>query len=531
MLKNKARLLPALTLCLIFIALLPAMVLRDLNPVNELNYLAIAADALERGTFFAFYQDGAPYADKPPLYLWWCMLSYKLSGIAPGTLLLFSVLPFIALLWFCMRLNGDKEVSARVELCLGFCTVLFMTGLSLVARMDMLFALFIAISYGQIIVRVQAQLRDPQAQVTRFDWALPLTMFVALFVKGPYAIIFPLVALLLLLICYRQVRLYFKIFRPRFFLIILACVLLWGLLVYVDGGMAYLEELFVGQSAKRLSGSTGHPEPIYWYLTNIWYLAAPLALPALYLVVHDIRSGDLKRDAVGLASLCFFLAVFIVISLPSSKLEIYLLPGLPFLALYVWRSLVRLQGQAGWGLQLLLGLNFLPFALIFPALFFFTDRYPFLDHLLVYIAALLLSLGSVLALVLIYRHRLTRALAVGGAALLSFLFCLGLSLPALNPYLGIQQLAMAASADLEGAASAVVCTRGISKPENLVLYDKRFVIYKNPELFDSKCQQAALLVGRSALRSNPEWLPLLKARGAYYIGDNIYVPAPRRGTP
>ncbi len=528
---NSPRTLPYLTLGLIFILLLPAMLLRDLNPVNELNYLAIAADALERGAVFAFYQDGAPYADKPPAYLWLCMLSYKLTGTAGGLLLLFSVLPFIGLLALSRRFAAaDVGPRPQAQLMLALCAVLFMTGLSLVARMDMLFALLIAVSYVLIIERSTLVLNAVCGSAVTFgNKFIPLTIFAALFVKGPYALIFPLVGLLFYLLALHQVKAYFKIFRPHYFLIILACVLLWALGVYLDGGKAYLTELFVGQSAKRLSGSAGHPEPIYWYLTNIWYLAAPLTLPAIYLVIRDVKQRTLKQDHIGLASLCFFLAVFAVISLPSSKLEIYLLPGLPFLALYVLRALKRceLQGQVSRMLKLCLGINFLPFALIFPALFFFTGRYPFLQHPMVYAGAFCLSVGSCWALRLIWRSVLTKALAAEGLTILVFIGCVGLALPTLNSYLGVQEMAEAASRDLGAGPELAICTQGIAKAENLPLYDRRFTVFKNANLHSAQCQNAALFVGRSALRSHPELIAQLKARGGYYIGDNIYVPAPQ----
>ena len=66
-----------LCLFIFFVLLLPFIYLRDLNALNELKYLNIAQDALNRGTFFTFFENGVPYADKPPLYLWWCMAALE----------------------------------------------------------------------------------------------------------------------------------------------------------------------------------------------------------------------------------------------------------------------------------------------------------------------------------------------------------------------------------------------------------------------------------------------------------------------
>ena len=124
----------------------------------------------------------------------------------------------------------------------------------------------------------------------------------------------------------------------------------------------------------------------------------------------------------------------------------------------------------------------------------------------------------------IYLLFIALIVSIGGA----FIFCLGLAMPQLNPYLGVRVLAEAASADLATAASPALCTQSIAKAENLTLYDARFVVYKNVDFNDAKCRNAALLVGRSTLRKQPDLSAVLTARGGYYIGDNIYVPAPRR---
>ena len=52
-----------------FICLLPEMLMRDFTPSNELRYLSIADEALRDGHFFAFFNHGLAYADKPPLYI------------------------------------------------------------------------------------------------------------------------------------------------------------------------------------------------------------------------------------------------------------------------------------------------------------------------------------------------------------------------------------------------------------------------------------------------------------------------------
>ncbi|MBO8415768.1 MAG: hypothetical protein IAB19_05255 [Proteobacteria bacterium] len=507
-------------LLLVFAALLPALIFRQLNPTNELNYLAIGADALKRGTLFAFYQDGAPYADKPPLYLWLGMVSYKLMGCHGFLLLLGSALPFIYILY----LSADYFARGRgqcykLQLMLCLCAALFMLGMALTARMDMLFAALIMLC--SILLCERLYLYRQGVQKLPYGLALPLAMFAAIFVKGPYALIFPLAALLFATWYLGCLKDYFKIFRPYFFLILLACTALWGLCVYFDGGLEYLKELFVGQSSKRLSGSTGHPEPFYWYLTNIWYLAMPAALPLLYIYYKDFKSGFLRHDVKAAFCAFFVLAVLVVVSIPSSKLEIYVLPALPFALIYLTSALERLQHERSVLLRLLLGLNFLPFVLLFPALFFFTAKYPFLSSPFIYGAALLLSLGALIALVLTVKNQLVKATAQMGGAMLAFIFVLAFALPQVNPYLSVEDAAMQASRAIdEQGAPHKVCVIGIAKEQNLVLYDPRFEVLDQDPL-SPLCQDAQIIVGRSTLRSRPELKAAVSALGGVMVGDNM----------
>ena len=62
------------------VAFLPIMILRDASVSNELRYLSIADEALRNGDIFTFTNNGEPYADKPPLYLWIVMLGKLIFG-------------------------------------------------------------------------------------------------------------------------------------------------------------------------------------------------------------------------------------------------------------------------------------------------------------------------------------------------------------------------------------------------------------------------------------------------------------------
>lgn len=336
----------------IFAAFIPALLLRDFNALNELNYLGIAQEALERGSWFAFYENGVPYADKPPVYLWICMLAVAIAGVhAMPLVLLASVLPFIALISLLDRyLAYEFRHQERLLIMLGMGSMLVMDVLALVGRMDMLFSMVMLLAYLKLMKRyIMLKELDHQEGNHRPKYgnlSIPFLLFLAVFIKGPYGILFPLLAILVLMALNHDYKRYFAIVRPHYFVIVLLLVSLWGLCVYLEGGADYFNNLFFEQSAKRLGAIEGvrivHQEPFYFFFKIFLVMTLPVGLCALYFIARQLylrESLDIKIQAC----LSFVLVALVVLSIPKSKLEIYLLPALPMVFYYVMLSYRAMQ--------------------------------------------------------------------------------------------------------------------------------------------------------------------------------------------
>ena len=336
----------------IFAAFIPALLLRDFNALNELNYLGIAQEALERGSWFAFYENGVPYADKPPVYLWICMLAVAIAGVhAMPLVLLASVLPFIALISLLDRyLAYEFRHQERLLIMLGMGSMLVMDVLALVGRMDMLFSMVMLLAYLKLMKRyILLKELDHQEGNHRPKYgnlSIPFLLFLAVFIKGPYGILFPLLAILVLMALNNDYKRYFAIVRPHYFVIVLLLVSLWGLCVYLEGGADYFNNLFFEQSAKRLGAIEGvrivHQEPFYFFFKIFLVMTLPVGLCALYFMARQLylrESLDIKIQAC----LSFVLVALVVLSIPKSKLEIYLLPALPMVFYYVMLSYRAMQ--------------------------------------------------------------------------------------------------------------------------------------------------------------------------------------------
>ncbi|MCK0526887.1 hypothetical protein [Anaerobiospirillum sp. NML120449] len=338
-----------LALLSIFAAFLPAVLLRDFNPLNELSYLAIASESMERGSFFAFYQDGSPYADKPPLYLWICMLCLSIAGQnAMPLVLLASVIPFIFVLSIMDRYLGvDFRHQERLLIILGMCSLLFVDVLGVIARMDMLFTAVMLLAYMKMVKRYTLiKELGPSAPRPKYgNLSIPLLLFLGVFTKGPYGFIFPVLSLVAMMAFNRDLRRFFVVFRPYYFIIILLMTALWAGMVYLDGGKAYVHNLFIEQSVRRVTSLPIHREPFYYYLQNFVILTVPVGLCFVYFLVRQIRNRE-TLDIKTQACLFFTLTTVLVISIPVSKLEVYMLPAIPAAYYYVMLSYRQMQLNA-----------------------------------------------------------------------------------------------------------------------------------------------------------------------------------------
>ena len=131
-----------------FICLLPAMLMRDFTPSNELRYLSIADEAIANGNIFAFYNHGLPYADKPPLYLWivaLCKLFFGQHSVL--ALSIFSLIPAFVIVWLMDKwVMSDASSSDRMAMAMMLITSVMFLGTAVVLRMDMLMCMFIVLA-------------------------------------------------------------------------------------------------------------------------------------------------------------------------------------------------------------------------------------------------------------------------------------------------------------------------------------------------------------------------------------------------
>lgn len=422
------------------LALLPVLLLRDFTPDNELRYLSITDEAIRNGHLFAFYNHGAIYADKPPLYLWILMLSRTIWGThCMIWLSLFSVLPAFVILWIMDKWTaGEIKRNFRTSGQLMLLTTAYFLGASVVLRMDMLMSMFIVLA---LYTFYQMYMHGGKPC---YRWLLPVYLFLALFTKGPLGILIPVVSIFTFLVIKKQIRQTGRFLGWSTWIPILVLSGIWIFATYMEGGKEYVDNLLFHQTINRMINSFHHKNAIYFYIQTIGYSMAPWILLFIVVLFRGIKNKQIQTPLEQ-----FFLTTisvtFIMLSLISSKLEIYLLPAYPFIAFLA----VGLLSKKPNGRWIRASVVFPACLLLFglPAIIILSKRFNlyFLQNGYIYGAATFLSLASMVSLILSIKYKkILAGINVLSIGLLGTLFIAGWSLPALNTEIGYGSLALEA---------------------------------------------------------------------------------------
>ncbi|MGI6222312.1 MAG: ArnT family glycosyltransferase [Prevotella sp.] len=416
--------------------LLPALLLRDYTPSSELRYLSIADEALRNHEFFAFTDHGEAYIDKPPLFLWLVMIGRLLPVWLQHLYLgLLSVIPAFViteLMAKTLSLKGNRLLVFRLIL---LTAALFLVSM-LTIRMDMLLTMFIMLSVIEFY-------RLYNSSNPHESWRLPLLLFLGTFTKGPVGFIIPLGIILLFLFVKGRETDFFKYLGWKSWLLFFALLGGWMLGVYLEGGSDYLNALVTHQTLDGTIHSSHHREPIYYYLYMVWLLLLPWSLWAILSAFRAWTSETTRGyEARIMAIVC--LAAFVIISLLSSKLSIYLLPFVPLVM-----SATVLDNDKGNDRWVVLSLA-IPYALLvlaLPVMGWFYSREPIMREIntpLLWVGTTCVSLAAAWALWLVIHKRVYKSVCIMAVGLLLETFLAGLSWPKMNSYIGYRQVCVEA---------------------------------------------------------------------------------------
>lgn len=441
---------------LIFLALLPILILRDFTPDNELKYLSIADEAIKNGNIFAFYNHGVAYADKPPLYLWAIMLGKLLFGThCMFFISLLSVIPaFITLFvmgkWCRRYLTLNETINAEMMLV----TSVYFLAPIIVLRMDMLMTMFITLSlytfykmyeydhYGNSSLSGYRSVKEKE--YTRQKWQLALFIFFALFTKGPIGILMPLLSITVFLLINGEIRTIGRYLGWRCWALLGSLCAVWFTCVYLDGGPEYLNNLLFNQTVNRAVDAFHHKKPFYFYGVSYWFSLAPWSLLAFIVILLGYLGKYIKTTLLKFFATTVATTV-IMLSMISSKLEIYMLPCFPFI-IYGAAILLTKVKESVW-VRISVAVPAVLFILAFSgslvACTLFNEELPEIICSLrapLYLFTAILGIGGALALFYIFRRKnIGNAINSTAISMLLLIFAVSFSMPQLNREIGLKE--------------------------------------------------------------------------------------------
>lgn len=452
------------------LAVIPLMAYRDFVPANELRYLSIVDEALKNHNFFAFTNHGIAYADKPPLYFWLLMLCRSIAGghflIVYG---LFSIIPaIITVRIFAQWTKGIIREENRTVFQLMLMTTGLFLALSIYLRMDMLMCMFIVLALYEFW-----KIYSGKHSFNKSLWLFPIYIFLAVFTKGPFGIIIPVVSVTTFILICRRYKMMQKIFGWRFWIVLLPCCALWFYMVYAEGGREYIGNLLLHQTMGRAVKSFHHAEPFYYYFVCIWYCLAPWCLAVLAKTILAIRN-KFRLDNLLLFFLTIAITTILILSCVSSKIEVYLLPAIPFI---IYSFAISIAGSEEKGL--------IKAGLLIPSLIFIFAFPTYLANsifkilgfqtsIFVGIACFFLTLSGIISVISLYKTTITRGFyksvyCIGYGILIS-LFCIGFAMPDFNPHIGYRELSKAIETKSQETGIRQVRSWHVGRPENMDVY-------------------------------------------------------------
>lgn len=503
------------------ICLIPEMLMRDFTPSNELRYLSIADEALAGGNFFAFFNHGAAYADKPPLYLWIVMLCKTLTGgHSVFALTLFSILPAFVIVWLMDRWVMSKaSVSDRMAMAMMLLTCVMFLGTAVVIRMDMLMCMFIALAlftfWRMYELRIDGEPDGGDAVVyKKCSWLLPVWIFMALFTKGPVGLLVPPVSIAVFLIVKRKWRDIGKYLGFKTWGVIAALCAIWFTCVFFDGGMEYLDNLLFKQTMGRAVKAFTHSRPFWFYAVAILWCIAPYTFILVGSLVESVWpsgknkaeiSAESVRSDLEIFFLCIIGSTFVMLSSFSSKLPVYLVPMFPFVV-YLFPLVSSRKGTRRWlvwaiaipaaimSLAALVSMLVLAGIVNVNALVPELYEYNFAFSGVTKIAAALLFIGNLLALWFLFRRRQWNLpVFMMGASLLLMIYAASGVLVKANPYMGYREVCQDVPEGTE------VVTLFVHRPENMDVYLGRQIVdyEKDADAFLRDASDSTALGGKT----------------------------------
>ena len=328
---SEQRRYPFYLLLLSVVLFFPGLGARDFWAPVEPRYAEIARVMFAKGEWIVPMVNGDLYTDKPILYFWLVLIAAKVAGaVNEWTVRLpaaFGGVGFVLTTYFFAR----DFFSPRIGL---LAAVMLATSARVIwearwAHIDALFCFFFLLS---VYFAARALLRKGGPHEILLAYVF---MGLATLAKGLIGVVLPALLLVSFMIARRDWRMIAATKLHIGIPIFLMVVAPWLLLVNGATESRWLKDFIYVHHIQRYSAGTGHRQPLFYYFTTLPVDLLPwtvFAIPALFAYR---RCRGLLTDPVKLFFALWFLVVFVFFSASDTKRDLYLMPLLPTVAVFI----------------------------------------------------------------------------------------------------------------------------------------------------------------------------------------------------
>lgn len=428
-------------------------------PVDETRYLSVSWEMLQEPSWLVPMLNDLPYAHKPPLLFWLINAMWKLFGVSDLSALMVIPTAAVISIWLITLIAREFEPT-KPQFSYWTPLILATMCLWMFYQPMIMFDILVA---TYLLLACYAMLRYQRSPSKRWLALAAFSIGFGFLAKGP-----------VLMVYWLPIVLAYPYWKPRCDMVAtnkifiddesvddnaevqknqnstindtrinnkkwykacaiatvigIAIILVWAIPAAIVGGAEYTRAIFWDQSAGRMAASFAHARPWYWYLMMLplFLLPWPLIWGWEKPQIRNIKSWGKQLTAMHRFAIVGFLPALFIFSLFSGKQPHYILPTLPFVALWIATKLDVVKAKRQWG--------YLIFLIVISIVFLIAPNIaakPFPLTPLSNWVRLLALLPITCAVFFYYRPNMTLLLISFPVVLFSLVLCLK---PAFNSY-------------------------------------------------------------------------------------------------
>ena len=223
--------------------------------------------------------------------------------------------------------------------------------LAINARVDMLFSLLVNLSIISLIIPAieQFPLQNPKNEnIKKGFFFFYLFASFAVLTKGPLGLILPLILTFIVYTYLYTLKKTLKIFlKPNIgWFLFLFIIFSWYIPAFIEGGYPFLERQILFENIKRITGDVHmNTKGLFFYAPSFLKSLLPWSIVFLYFLYTEIKwfkikSSLLEKPILNKISLIIVASGLLFFSFASGKRLSYILPLIPWFALYTGNNIV-----------------------------------------------------------------------------------------------------------------------------------------------------------------------------------------------